>query len=411
MLTVSVAIVSQNRPASLLRCLVALGQQFHPSFEVVVVADDETCRSLGRSPHGERARVIRFDEANISQARNLAIAAAAGDIIAFIDDDAVPEPTWLCHLVGPFSVPDVMAVGGYVRGRNGISFQARASTVDNTGAVETLELADMRPVILRPAAGRAIKTEGTNMAFRREAIAALGGFDPSYRFFLDETDLNLRMSLSGLRTAIVPMAQVHHGFEASERRRADRMPLDLHEIGASWAVFLKSHCPPAKMEEAWARELRIQKTRLLRRMTQGYCEPRQVIGLMRGFREGFRCGLGREPSQMRPIPGDGAEFRPYCAGNTYQPAIVSGRVWSRGKLRRRARETAATGRVVTLIRLSPTALYHHVRFHTDGYWEQTGGLFGKSDREQPNFSFWTFEGRIRAERKRVKSLRENRPDM
>ncbi|MCB2152739.1 MAG: glycosyltransferase, partial [Rhodobacteraceae bacterium] len=60
-------------------------------------------------------------------ARNLGLAAAAGEIVAFIDDDAVPEPRWLARLTAPFADPGIAAAGGFVVGRNGISFQWRAS--------------------------------------------------------------------------------------------------------------------------------------------------------------------------------------------------------------------------------------------------------------------------------------------
>ena len=77
------------------------------------------------------------------------------------------------------------------------------------------------------------------MAVRRDVLAALGGFDPAYHFYLDETDLNMRLAQAGHATALCPRALVHHGFAASTRRRKDRVPADLFDIGASWAVF----CP------------------------------------------------------------------------------------------------------------------------------------------------------------------------
>ncbi|MCB2123539.1 MAG: glycosyltransferase, partial [Rhodobacteraceae bacterium] len=66
-------------------------------------------------------------------ARNLGLAAAAGEIVAFIDDDAVPEPRWLARLTAPFADPGIAAAGGFVVGRNGISFQWRASCADSHG--------------------------------------------------------------------------------------------------------------------------------------------------------------------------------------------------------------------------------------------------------------------------------------
>ena len=85
-----------------------------------VVAACAACRTPRR-----RKVVIPCDEANICPRRATAASqAAAGEIVAFIDDDAVPEPTWLNHLVAPFGRFDVAAAGGFVRARNGISWRS-----------------------------------------------------------------------------------------------------------------------------------------------------------------------------------------------------------------------------------------------------------------------------------------------
>src|SRR6056297_2389366 len=136
LLPVSVIIVSRGRPALLNRCLTGVCQLWYPDFEIVVVSDPE-----GLDAVASRAGLIKtvaFDDANIASARNAGIRAAAGKIVAFIDDDAVPEPTWLTHLVAPFADPEIAQVGGYVRGRNGISFQWRARAVNRIGATRDI---------------------------------------------------------------------------------------------------------------------------------------------------------------------------------------------------------------------------------------------------------------------------------
>jgi len=76
-------------------------------------------------------------------------------------------------------------------------------------------------------------------------LVAIGGFDPAFRYFLDETDVNMRLAKAGHATAIVPLAEVHHGFAASRFRRDDRVPRDLSQIGASWTVFQRKHIAEA----------------------------------------------------------------------------------------------------------------------------------------------------------------------
>ena len=407
-LTVSIVIVSRHRPDALRRCLIGVSQQRYDPFEVVVVADPESCRVLRMMPQAADIRVVPFDQANISAARNLGIGVAAGEIIAFIDDDAVPEPNWLHFLVAPFADRAVAAAGGFVRGRNGISWQNRAQSVDQTGQCMPIDVVTDRPTVLTPALGRAIKTEGTNMAVRQSVLADMGGFDPRFRFFLDETDLNLRLAARGLCTAIAPRAEVHHGFAASARRRADRAPVDLAEIGASWAVFLGKHCPPDLQDVAWARVKEEERNRALTHMVGGTLEPRDVRRLMRGLLDGYRKGAARQTVPMPVLTLQPQLFRPWPRRRDVRSVVLSGRVWSRRRLRRQARQEVDAGNIVTVICLSPTALFHRVRFCQGGYWEHTGGVFGRSERTQSLFSFWTFSRRTQVESRRVEMTREVR---
>jgi glycosyltransferase involved in cell wall biosynthesis len=405
-LTVSVIIVSRDRAEALQRCLLAISQLWFNSFEVVVVADLKTCERLKGFGDIQTIKLVPFDEPNVSAARNTGIAMAAGEIIAFIDDDAVPEPTWLSYLAAPFVEPDVMAAAGFVRARNGISWQYRAQSVDRVGQVQAIEFDPTKVTVLTSLSDRAIKTQGTNMAFRRSCLAEMGGFDTRFRFFLDETDLNLRMAARRLKTAIVPCAQVHHGFAASARRRSDRVPTDLYDIGSSWAVFLRKHCDLADRAARWAKVQNEQQRRLFGLLVTGGLEPRDVRRLTKSLQRGYRDGLERKLSDLDPIGPPIERFRPFRGAQSPEARrvsrLISGRSWSRGRLRKLAEQAVAVGEIVTVLRLSPTALYHRVEFLNQGYWLQTGGLFGKSERTQKMISFGTFRRRVRAEAERVK---------
>jgi len=399
---VSVVVVSRDRPMALKRCILGLSQLQYSNFEIVVVADPDGIKAV--SEFADLIKTVTFDEPNISAARNVGINVAAGEIIAFIDDDAVPEPTWLTYLTQPFEQPKVGAVGGFVRGRNGISFQWKARILDAQGHATNLRVDETHATILNPQTGTAIKTEGTNMAVRRDVLVSLGGFDPAYAFYLDETDLNMRLAGAGHLTAIAPLAQVHHGFAASVRRRDDRVPTDLFEIGASWAVFQRKFIAKPQHAAHWERQLKSERHRALGHMISGGLEPRQVRYLMRRLRDGYDTGRVRTLGKNELSSHASDAFKPFV----FKPRKARVEmVGIRG--RKAAREAAKTRvknqQIVTLLILSPTALYHHVQFHMDGYWEQRGGVFGRADRSERAFRLSSNTRRKRREISRIGAMR------
>ncbi|WP_370313207.1 glycosyltransferase family 2 protein [Sagittula sp.] len=404
-LPVSIVVVSRHRPAALMRCLTGISQLDYPGFEVIVVACPAGLAALAQRADADLIKQVPYDEPNISAARNLGISRAAGEIVAFIDDDAVPEPLWLTHLAAPFDIAEVAAAGGFVIGRNGITFQWTARTVDATGQAKPLDVSDTQPTVLHPTPDRAIKTEGTNMALRRDVLARMGGFDPAFRFYLDETDLNLRLARRGLATAIVPLAQVHHGFAESARRAPDRTPRDLTEIGASQQAFLRKHCPKEARATAWDRFVGDQRARLLGYMQRGPLDPLDVLRLMRGLRRGGREGAERILDRCPEIPRAAQGFLPY-PGRPGAPRIrLSGRIWQAASLRRTAAAKAAEGAIVSLYIMSPGSRYHRVTFTESGVWEQTGGLFGRSLRKGRIWQAWSFQRRVDSEVLRTQNVR------
>jgi GT2 family glycosyltransferase len=394
----SVIVVSRHRAAALTRCLLALAQQDHPQIEVIVVADPEGLAAA--KAMGLVLKLVPFDEVNISAARNLGLATAAAPVVAFIDDDAVAEPTWISRLCAAFSDPKVVAATGFVRGRNGISFQWQACEVDAFGFDHPLpDHAASYP----GTSSRAVKTQGTNCAFRRDALLSIGGFDPALRFYLDEADVNLRLAGQGL-TAVVPNAQVHHGFAASARRREDRVPTSLHEIAASIAVFLRRHAPDVVGQETIpaieAQRSRVADLRRARRVSAAEAEA-----LLASLATGWDDGMSRPQSDLAPLKTPAETFRALPGTGPRPGVVIAGRIWQRAALMERARIARAEGRVVTVICLAPSPRAHRMGFTDQGIWLQSGGLFGWSTRQGPRLRLLPFARRIAEEAARIAPFR------
>ena len=400
--SVSVVIVSHGRPESLLWCLSALAGVAYQPFEIVVVADLAACAYVGESPYAGRIKLVAFEEPNIAAARNKGVAEAAGEIIAFIDDDAAAEPLWLHHLVSGFKLPEVICTGGYVRGRNGISFQWTARQVDGAGRTETLAAENSNSFIPQTKAGFAVKTEGTNMAVRRDVLVALGGFDEGFHFYLDETDLNLRIGGTHHKTALCPSAEVHHAYKASTRRKADRTVTDLFDVGASTVLLLRKNGHP--LEPRCSEMVEEQAERLADQVSRDLMSESEAAGVMQSLEAGFEAGAVRAFGQYPDTLHQPSDFKPFLPDRS-GGVTVAGRFWQGKKLRKKAAQLAAQGANVSLYIFSWNTHFHHVRYDVAGYWEQSGGLFGRATRDEPLLQLNRLRSRVRREQERVRLAR------
>ena len=387
----SIVVVSRKRPAELGLCVAALTLQSHPRIEVVLVAD---AASLQLRPDLPLKR-IRFDVANIAAARNLGIGSAAAEVIAFIDDDAVAEPTWAARLADPFNDPRVIAATGSTRGPDGMRWQVRAERIGPDGPAP-LEVPGKAVTLLAPRDGTVLSTLGTNCAFRRDALLAAGGFDPAFAYHLDESDLNLRLAarFPSAASALVPLAEVTHGTAAGTVRDAARLPHDLRPIGRSAVIFARRHGGDP------AAEGRRQRQRLLRLMVAGRLDPSRVAPLMATLAEGQAeaAALPAPPLPKPCKPAPSPAFR-HLPTHPRPCRFIAGWHWQAARLRAEAAADVDGGAIVTLLLLTPTTLPHRASFTAGGWWEQQGGLWGPSLGGDP--AVMAIGRRLRAEREQT----------
>lgn len=238
----SIVINTLNRAASLQRTLDSLRWlRYAGSFEVIVVNGPSTDRTqeviaayAGRVRHG------RCEAANLSVSRNIGIAMARGEIVAFIDDDAIPEPEWLDQLAQAYEDPAVGAAGGFVFDYTGYEFQCRYCVVDRF-ADPDYTFDGPSPHLCFPGSFRFPHLMGTNASFRRAALLEIGGFDEEYEYYLDETDTCVRIVDAGWMVRQLPNAYVHHKFAPNEMRGVNRVPRNRYPLLKNRLYFMLRH--------------------------------------------------------------------------------------------------------------------------------------------------------------------------
>jgi glycosyltransferase involved in cell wall biosynthesis len=198
---VAVVVPTFNRAGQLDDLLDAVAGQVdvEGGYEVVVVdggSTDGTAEVVARHPG---AHHLFQPNAGPAAARNRGWRATTAPVVAFTDDDTLPSPTWLHDLLAALDADaGLSAVGGAVR------------PVRRTRPAEFVELDGL--------VNHGVDADGTirylitaNLAVRREALEAVGGFDESFPAASGEdTDLTWRLQAAGHRLATTDQAVVRH---------------------------------------------------------------------------------------------------------------------------------------------------------------------------------------------------------
>jgi GT2 family glycosyltransferase len=193
-------------------CVAALRRQTVSPAEIVVVVDHNPALLERLRAAVPDVRAIPNRELKGSSgARNTGIASTAGDIVAFFDDDAAPEPECLELLSTHYADERVAGVGGGVV-PDWHSARPRWFPPEFDWVVGCT----YRGLPTRPAALRNLL--GANMSFRRDALEAAGGFSADmarrgrYPLGVDDTELCIRVqrSVPGSVLVYVPEARARH---------------------------------------------------------------------------------------------------------------------------------------------------------------------------------------------------------
>jgi glycosyltransferase involved in cell wall biosynthesis len=214
---------TERRWDELVAAVASVQQQQPAPLEVIIAVDHNPNLSAMARAHFANVVVIDSDQpTGLNGTRNAGMHVAHGEIVAFIDDDAIATPGWLERLVATFNIPGVQGAGGYIEPIWPTS-QPRWFPDEFRWVVGC----SYRGLPVRQAPIRNLI--GCNMAYRRAAWVAIGGFRTGVGHVggqprgCDETEfcIRLRHRWPEQHTLLyVPEAVVrHHVSEERARRR------------------------------------------------------------------------------------------------------------------------------------------------------------------------------------------------
>jgi GT2 family glycosyltransferase len=318
---VSVIVVCWNSAGTLGRCLDQLFAQDYRDYEVIVVddgSDDDTLAVAERRvAHGNLEIVRSRRNRGCPHARNLGLARARGELVAFVDADGFAAPDWLSEIVKAFAGD--ATVGGVA---SAVFYDHAPLVINGAGGMVNrqgwaADLSMNEPYERAQIASEALYPMGCGMALRRCALEDVGPFDGSMLNYYDDVDYGMRLWRAGYRVVVAPDAWIDHGGGArggdSPRKRLlcerHRMRVALKHTPAralgSWALHEVSAFRQApasartrKLRALWWNALRLPGVIASRwYMRRSAPAPARLID--RSWGDGFPAGV---PPLLSPRP-------------------------------------------------------------------------------------------------------------
>ena len=293
--TISVVICTYNRSQSLRQILSSLVKMEVPgdlSWEVIVVdnnSSDDT-RDVVREFASAYPLDIRYlfeGKQGLSNARNKGLEAAAGDIVAYLDDDVIVDGNWLSAVQKAFNDSACMGMGGRIK------LHLTHSKPDWLQESGPYAVAGVLGAFDRGQEARAIRIPpfGGNMAFRKAAFQGHGKFRPdlglagSSRMLGEDTEFCTRLITAGEKVVYSPDAVVYHAVD--EKRLTKRYLRSRYlYVGRSLACYKPLKVPlwryAIHVVKVWVLAEALALWYLLRgkpaEALHGQCEARQAAG-------------------------------------------------------------------------------------------------------------------------------------
>ncbi|KDE59807.1 hypothetical protein EL22_17145 [Halostagnicola sp. A56] len=224
-ISATVGVVTYDRPERIDKLLALLLSQRSVPDEVIVVnngANEETKTALESYAKQfaqnsiDLRHIARPDDTNLQRGRNAAVAVANGDIICFVDDDVIPEKSWLKGIKRGYEWDDsAVAVGGPAPVTDeDLSFQYEiVDSPTNQNSIN--RFGEHRQIAYKWIPPAPVVTDtlvGANMSFKVDVLEELGSFDPSYEGHpqYEETDVMAKLWKRDETIVYHPSALVYH---------------------------------------------------------------------------------------------------------------------------------------------------------------------------------------------------------
>jgi O-antigen biosynthesis protein len=255
--SMSVVICAYNAAETVEECLTHARALDYPDLDVLLIDDgsaDDTADIAERVCAGDpRMQVVRAPHQGLSGARNTGWQRATGDLVVYLDSDAYPTPEWPYYLALGLDTPQVGGVGG-----------PNLPPPGEDRAAQMVARAPGGPVHVLLSDDRAEHIPGANMAFWRQVLEEVGGFDVVYTAAGDDVDLCWKVLDRGWEIAFHPAALVWHhrrdsvraylkqqrGYGRSEALVARRHPDRFTSLGtARWHGLIYDSFAPSLLRQ------------------------------------------------------------------------------------------------------------------------------------------------------------------
>lgn len=219
--TITVAICTKDHPAELRRCLASCEAVRGDALEILVVDNGSAGTATREAAESFGVRYVREETPGLAAARNAAVAAAKGDVVAFTDDDCEVDRQFVAELRRAYDADDIGCVTGRAipsSAANPVE-QLVATYLGDGGEREiTISMKDTGWRYHAASIGR-----GANMSLRKELLQRIGGFPRLFSSSADDYYIFVAVLRAGARIRYTPRAivvQRHRNRIAGQARRS-----------------------------------------------------------------------------------------------------------------------------------------------------------------------------------------------